>query len=674
MNENSLSDDVVWSVYKDSNDNIWIGTYRGGLNKYDRKNNKFTFYKADPSKRNSLNDNHIRSLHMDKKGNLWIGTYSAGLNKYVPSEGRFYHYLNDPADKKSIGANQILKIEEDADGIMWIAAFGGGLNKFIPEKNEFVRYMHDPSDERSLRDDRVYSLHIDRKGNLWVGTFGGGLSKFNKETETFTHYFHKSADDNSLSHNRVMAICEDSNGMIWIGTHGGGLNKLDPSTNKIKRYGKTAGLSSDVVYGILEDKNKNIWLSSEDGIFRMNLGTEYISHFEIQDGLQGLEYSGGAYFKSGDGELFFGGINGLNYFYPENIVENQYIPPIVITSVRIFNESLNGDRDELQLKYNENFVSFEFAALDFTHPPDNHYQYMLEGLDKEWQYAKSNMRVATYTNLAPGDYVFRVKGSNNDDLWNTEGITVAISIMPPFWKTWWFIALAILLIGSALYFLSTVRIKNQLFIERLKTKLAADLHDNVGSGLTEISILSELAKHKVSNGGSNELKHISEISRHLVDNMSDIVWVVNPRRDSLYDLIIRLKDNYGEVLSSMGISFKTQNLEKLSSLKLPMEYRQNLYLIFKEAINNCIKHSGCKKLTLESNLRGDVLEIALKDDGSGFNLRDKNSGDGLKNIDRRAEEIGGKVKVKTSPEEGTTLTFLGRVPKSEAGFRRKRFS
>ncbi len=312
--------------------------------------------------------------------------------------------------------------------------------------------------------------------------------------------------------------------------------------------------------------------------------------------------------------------------------------------------------------------------MDYSYPPDNHYQYKLEGLDKEWQNNPPNLRIASYTNLSPGDYIFYVRGSNNDDVWNMKGTSVSITIRPPFWNTWWFTSIAVLLLIGILYYLSTIRIRNQLAIERLKTKLAADLHDNVGSGLTEISILSELAKNNIQNGGANELKHISEISRYLVDNMSDIVWVVNPRRDSLYDLIVRLKDNYSDMLASIGISFKTNNLEKLTTIKLPMEYKQNLYLIFKEGINNSIKHSGCSKVTLECNVRSDVLELALNDDGKGFDLKDKSNGNGLKNMEQRANEIGGKVKWRCTKGEGTTVTFLGRIPGSMIGFRRRKLN
>jgi two-component sensor histidine kinase len=376
-----------------------------------------------------------------------------------------------------------------------------------------------------------------------------------------------------------------------------------------------------------------------------------------------LEYSGGAYFKDGEGILYFGGINGFNYFNPDKIKSNNYIPPVVITSVKVLNEHVKGERDELVLDYKQNFISFEFSSLDFSDPQDNQYSFILEGLQDKWQVSESSSRIANYTDLRPGDYIFKVRGSNSDGVWSKNYASIKIKILYPFWETWWFISLMIVLLAALIYYLGSMRTKNLLAIEKLKSKLAADLHDNIGSGLTEISILSEVAsrnknsEQKISGG---ELNKISDISRQLVDNMSDIVWVVNPSRDSLHDLILRLKDNYSDLLNSMEISFRTKNLEKLKDVRLPMDVKQNLYLIFKEAINNSIKHSGCRQITLESNLRNDVLEISLSDDGNGFDDSLISKGNGLKNMENRAAQIKGRIKIKSSANAGTSIRFIGK--------------
>ena len=327
---------------------------------------------------------------------------------------------------------------------------------------------------------------------------------------------------------------------------------------------------------------------------------------------------------------------------------------------------MKGEHQDITLSYDQNFFSFEFAALDYTNPSENMYEYILEGFDDEWRYTSAKYRIAHYTNLSPGNYKFRVIGSNNDGVWNKEGVVVNLTILPPYWQTWWFITFSILLIGGIIYYISTLRYRNLLAIEKVKSKLAADLHDNVGAGLTEISILTEIAAAQIedtADKSSLKLKNISEIARQLVDNMSDIVWVVNPQRDSLHDLIVRLKDFYSDFLSQTGVAFKTSNIDKIKNIKLHMDYRQNLYLILKEGINNAIKHSNCKKIELKTNLRGEFLELTISDDGKGFDSLKSSMGNGINNMTERAKKIGGRIKWISSPEKGTSITFIGKIDK-----------
>jgi len=665
---NGLNDDVVWAIANDENSNLWIGTFRGGLDKYDRKKKKFTYYTSDPRVLNSLSDNHIRSILDDGDGKLWIGTYSGGLNVFNKKTGEAKHYVNIPEDSTSLGANQVQAIYKDKEKNIWIGTFGGGLNKLSFEdlelnKIRFKRFSKNPTDPFSISDDRIYSIYEDDEGILWIGTFGGGLNKFDPKTGRFISYKNILGDESTISDNRVMTIYEDSMNDLWIGTYGGSIQKFSKQKEKFTRYNKKNKIGNSVVYGILEDNNKNLWMSTDNGLYKFNLQTENFTHYDLHDGLQSLEFSGGAYLKSKDGEMFFGGINGLNYFYPDSVIDNKYVPPIVISSVRIFNEPIKGEKDSLVLSYSQNFFSFEFASLDYTNPIDNQYAYMLEGFEDDWRYVDSRRRIANYTNLLPGKYIFRVRGSNNDGVWNNDGARIYLKILPPFWRTWWFITLSILFIAFVIYYLSTIRYRGLLAIEKLKGKLAADLHDNVGAGLTEISILSELANQqdqKISQNSSQHLVSISEKARQLIDNMSDIVWMVNPQRDSFYHLILRLKDTYSDLLNLAGISFKTSNIEELSSLKLPMEYKQNLYLIFKEGINNSIKHSKCKKISLEANLEKDELEIILRDDGVGIENENRSFSNGLINMKNRSKILGGELVINSSGD-GTIIIFRGKI-------------
>jgi len=663
-----INDDVVWSVYRDKQNDYWVGTYRGGLNFFNNDKTVYRSYRYDSTNPNSISNDHIRTIEGDNYDNIWIGTYNGGLNKLNTKTGKITKFIHNPNNNNSIPSNQIQDILIESDTTIWLAAFGGGLTKLSFSTNSenedpfFTNYIHDPFDSTSLSDNRVYTLYKDSKNNLWVGTYGGGLNKFNRSSETFEHFQINPLSPNSLSNNKVLSIYEDSDGLIWIGTSGGGLNKLDLNTMTFTNFDIEDGLTSAVIYGILEDRKKGLWLSTDDGIFRFEISNSRITHFGLEDGLLSLEFSGGAYFKDDEGYLYFGGIKGVNYFHPDSIKANLYVPNVVISSINVYTERLKGEVDELILSHDQNFISFEFSSLDFSNPGENHYAFMLEGLDNNWKYVDAGHRVANYINLPAGEYFFLVRGTNSDGLWSSNEASIKLIITPPFWLTWWFITLVIILAGAFLYYLSTNRIKHQLAIEKLKTKLAADLHDNVGASLTEISILSEVAVQKSSgSNATTELKNISDISRFLVDTMSDIVFVVNPERDSLFDLIIKLKDSYNEFFNSVGVSFKVKNIDKTNDIKLSMDYKQNLLLIFKEGINNCIKHSKCDKIILEANIDGDMVEMTLQDDGTGFDEANIIRGNGLKNMEKRAAKIKGMVKWNSSPKKGTTLTFIGKT-------------
>ncbi len=665
----NLNDDVVWSVYEDSDQNLWVGMYRGGLNFVNRKTNRSTVYQFVKNNINSLSDNHIRSIEEDKFNNLWIATYSGGLNRLNKTSGKIDRFTNNPNDPNSLSANQVQDILIESDTVIWAATFGGGLNKltFINDLNEtpsVTRYENDPDNSESISDNRVYKLLIDSEDNFWVGTYGGGLNKFDRTSGTFKNYLHSPDDPNSISNNIVLSLLEDSEGMIWIGTSGGSLNKFNPKTYKATMFSVNQGLTSSVVYGILEDNERNLWLSTDNGIYKFNIEIEKFTQFGLEDGLQSLEFSGGAYYKNRDGLMYFGGINGLNYFYPDSITTNNFIPPIVISSVKLFHENIKGEHKELILSHDQNFISFEFAALDYTNPQRNMYAFKLEGLEKNWENVNANLRRANYTNLPSGEYIFRIVGANPDGIWNTKGASIKLIITPPYWQTWWFVSLVLIVLGIIVYYISTLSIKNQLAVEQLKAKIATDLHDNVGAGLTEISILSEVAANRMRINSVNdpkEFNRISNISRELVDNMSDIVWVVNPQRDSLYDLIIKLKDSYNEFMNSVGISFRVKNIDKTDDVRLPMEYKQNLLMMFKEAINNAIKHSNCKKITLEANVKNDIIELTLTDDGTGIDKSKNKTGNGISNMESRAEKLGGSVKVISVLNGGTQVIFIAKL-------------
>jgi streptogramin lyase/putative methionine-R-sulfoxide reductase with GAF domain len=448
---NSLSDNLIWSITEDGSGVLWIGTFDGGLNKLDRPSDTFTVYRHDSHDSTSLSNDEVRAILEDHTGILWVGTNHGGLDRFDRQTETFAHYRHDPDDPGSLSGDRIRVLHEDRSGNLWIGTWSEGLDRFDRATGTFVRYQHNADDPFSLSDNRVRAIYEGRAGLLWIGTSGGGISVWDRVNDRFAHYRHDRDNPQSLSNDVVFSFCEDPTGTLWIGTIGGGLNRSDRATQTFAHYTEKDGLPNDAVYGILADAEAFLWLSTNKGLSKFDPHTETFRNYDVSDGLQNDEFNAGAYFQSSRGEMFFGGIQGFNAFYPEQVKDNAHIPPIAITAFSRLNEvvrtGLSPD-EHIQLSYRDNFISFEFAALDFTAPQKNEYAYMLEGQDQDWVYAGAR-RHADYTNLRGGDYVFRVKGSSNDGVWNEEGIAIHITVTPPFWERGWFRGITLLvLVGS----------------------------------------------------------------------------------------------------------------------------------------------------------------------------------------------------------------------------------
>ncbi|MFZ4620805.1 MAG: ligand-binding sensor domain-containing protein, partial [Bacteroidota bacterium] len=670
FNPYSLTNNEVTAIFRDHTGTLWIGT-RNGLNRFDERTDRFIHYHFEQNRPSSISSNYIRSINEDRKGTLWIGTNGGGLNMYVRSSDSFRN-MRTGHIPSSISSNDIIRIYEDSSGILWLATLAG-LNKYDPEKNTVKYFVKNNSDPNSLSHDYVYTITETHDGNLWLGTLGGGLNRFDKRTEQFTSFQENPADTSSLSNNNVWCIHEDRSGDLWIGTNNG-LNKFNRSNNTFTHFEEKNGLVNNVIYGILEDAKGFLWLSSNKGLSRFDRRTGTVRNYTASDGLQSNQFGGNDHFKDTKGYMYFGGINGFNIFYPDSIKDNPYIPPIVITDFQIFNRSVGVGGDSpfkrsitstssITLSHDQNVFSFEFAALHFASPGSNTYAYKMEGFDKEW-IRSGTRRYVTYTNLDPGKYLFMVMGSNNDGIWNTQGTSIEIIISPPFWKTWWFISVMIL---AGLSFAASIiffRIRHLLTIERLRLKIASDLHDDIGTRLTEISMLSDIVYHDGSSDQAvfkDSVRNIGGIARELIENMSDIVWLINPKRDSLYELFLKLKDGYEEILSHRQILLHINNLNSMESISLPMEHRKNIYLIFKEAINNALKHSTCTEISINTEVNGRMLMITLYDNGQGFDINKRSTGNGLDNMQLRAQAIGGSVRIQSTTETGSMIKFTGSI-------------
>jgi DNA-binding NtrC family response regulator/ligand-binding sensor domain-containing protein len=494
---NSLSHPIIWSIYEDSNEILWIGTHGGGLDKLDRKTNRFEHFKYSEYNPNSLSNDIVRMIYGDSKGMLWIGTHGGGVNLFDPATEIFNRYRHNPDNPNSLGFDEIRGIYEDSYRTIWIGTYGHGLDRFNRETQTFKHYRHDPDNESSISNNFIRVIYEDKSGNLWIGTEGGGLNKFNRENETFKYYRNNPDDSTSINNDYIFTIHEDPLGIIWLGTWGGGLNRFNPKDEIFSNYSLEDGLPSNAIYGILEDEQGNFWISTNNGLSRFNPTTKKFKNYNVKDGLQNNEFNGGSYFKSNSGEMFFGGINGFNSFQPNQITDNTYIPPIVITSFRKFNKKVQFDKplseiDKIELSHEDYIFSFEFAALDYTAPEKNAYAYKMEGLDDNWINTNSERRFATYTTLQPGHYTFTVKGSNSDGIWNEKAASINLIIHPPFWMTWWFriiVIIAVLLLAFALYKRRVKRLeeKRKILAERLEEKTK---HSNeLQSALSEVERL-----------------------------------------------------------------------------------------------------------------------------------------------------------------------------------------
>jgi len=448
---NSLSDNIVWSIIEDSKGRLWIGTLNGGLNKLDRTTGELVVYRHDEADPGSLLSNDVRSILEDPVGTLWVGT-AGGLDRLDPRTNRFTHLTHDPGDPNSLSGDRVNVLLPSRSGKIWVGTRYDGLNRLDPSTGEFTRFQHDPDDPLSLGEDRVWALYEDHLGAVWVGTLGG-VSVLEPGRDEFTRYQHDPEDPKSLSSDSVFAFYEDPDGYMWIGTWGGGLDRFDRATETFDHYTESDGLPNDTIYGIEVDTDGQLWMSTNQGLSRFDPKPETFQNYDISDGLQDNEFNVGAHFKSESGEMFFGGIQGFNAFFPGEIQKNSHVPPIAITTFYIFNEPVRYDLlpdEQIELSYKENFIAFEFSAMDFNSPRKNQYAYRLEGLDENWIEAGTR-RYVSYTNLKGGDYLFRVKGSNSDGVWNEAGVSVRITVTPPFWETAWFQAVALVVIIALVF-------------------------------------------------------------------------------------------------------------------------------------------------------------------------------------------------------------------------------
>ena len=697
-NPNSLGNNMVRTFHQEEDGVLWVGTMFGGLDKFNRSSGIWQHYLSDQEDDSSLSNNFISIIYKDRADNLWFGTAS-GLDRFNRDTQSFTHHQVNSRSPSGSPENNIRAIYESPQGVFWIGT-RSGLYKFDLEENRWSDFDYSiPDDPHNLNNVWIVSLLGDNFGNLWVSTWGAGLFKIDLESELVTHYHHDPDDTSSLTSNVMLSGTQSRKGLIWFGTVAG-LIRYDPSTDSFISYRENDGLPNDTVYCIVEDAQGNLWLSTNNGISKFQPNQEIFQSFDLHDGLQSNEFNGSACLTGENGEMFFGGINGFNIFYPDQVIDNPYIPPVVVTSISHDGVeadliSNNDGFKEVILKWPHNAFEFEYAALSLNQPAENQYAYYLEGFDNSWNEVGIR-RFGNYTNIPGGTYTLRVKGSNNDGVWNEIGESIQITVVPPFWSAWWFQGiLGIIVFGTAfgIYWLRVRNIKSrsrdlELLVEERtvelqreidqriqmeealrdsemekavseeRSRLARELHDSVTQSLYSLTLFTEAARHMAGESGSEEIeqtiKQIGTIGLHALKEMRLLVFELRPPELEKEGIASAIRKRLEAVEGRAGVDAR---LVVDGIFKLSGEVEQEFFRIAQEALNNSLKHASASKVRVYLRQANGRVEMEIVDDGIGFNpnaVADQ-GGMGLQNIQTRADALGGSLSITSEPDHGTKI-------------------
>lgn len=700
-NTQGLNGPAVFSICEDVQGEIlWIGLEGGGLDRFDRKTGIFTHYQHDERNLNSLVNDNIYAIMQDTEKIVWLATWG-GISRFDPLKNQFTNYVMEENNPNSLNGNETNTLVQDQQGQLWIGTWYGGLNRFDPKTQKFTHYRYEEANPNSLGADLVVILYSDRQGTLWAGTGNGGLNRFNPKTQTFTRYQHDDKDANSLSSDYVMELYEDTQGRFWVGTNGGGLNRMDRATGKFKVYRQT----DTVVNKILEDDNGYLWLGTLNGLSRFDPQTESFRNYLPEDGLQGKEFLGGTKLRSG--ELAFGGRTGFNLFHPSQIKDNPFIPPVVFTDFKLFNRSVVPGThpalskniiftEALTLSHHDTVFSFEFTALNYLSPHQNHYLYKMEGFDEKWSEVDSYRRLITYTNLHPGQYTFRVKGSNNDSVWNDTGAAIKLTVLPPWWQTElaYLIYFVVIVGGLVALFtaqqrkLAHTREMNERLqqVDKLKDEFLANTSHELRTPLNGIIGLAESLIEGAAGSLSEKMKlnlvMIVTSGRRLATLVNDILDFSKLKHKTI-DL--QLKPVYLREITDV-VLFLSRPLVAQKSLQLinaidedlpPVYADENrLQQILHNLLGNAIKFTESGQVKVTAQLKQSVIKVTVADTGIGipvdkqarifesFEQADGSTardyggtGLGLAVTKQLVELHGGTLKVSSNVGVGSEFTF-----------------
>jgi signal transduction histidine kinase/ligand-binding sensor domain-containing protein/DNA-binding response OmpR family regulator len=605
---NSLSSNNVTAIFEDKFGIVWIGTYDKGLNKWDRTKNKYTHYKHNPHDPNSLSNNRITEIHEDKSGDLWVATYFGGLNKFDRKKEKFYAYKFDPSNPNSISEDIVINIAEDPSGILWVGTPDNGLHKFDKDKGIFTYIKYKLDEPEDFSSTYAAELFVDRSGLLWISAKVDGIFSYDYQKDKFVHYENDPKNTNSLGGDIVNLIFQDKAGNYWFGLSDGGLDKFDKVINKFRHYSVKDGFPGNYIYSILEDDKGNLWISTDNGLSIFNPQSNTFRNFDTEDGLPSLALRSGC--KTKTGEYIYGCARGIVEFHPDSINENISIPPVYITDFHLFNkpvpigyDSLTKrtilkksiiECDELALNYDDNVFSLEFATLDYYSPENNKYAYMIEGFDKDWTYTDQSRTLVTYTNLDPGEYLFRVKASDKYGNWSASGASIKIIILPPWWQTTWAYIFYIIFIGSAVYIiwkaqLRRIRIKNEYEMSKFE---AQKLH--------EVDELKSRFFTNISHEFRTPLTLILGPAKQLIEKIKD---------EKIKSEISMIHRNARKLL---GLVNQLLDISKLESGNMKLQTNpENIVSLLKALFLSFTSYAERKRITLKFNSVEDEIIVYL---------------------------------------------------------------
>jgi len=667
----SLTYNSTNAVCEDHLGNYWIGT-NNGIDILNKKKEKIRHLEHNPNDTTSLSRNSILNIYKDKKDFMWIGTYDGPLDRYDPDKDMFTHFYD--FDGKGLRTFDII---EDKKENLWVGVRERGLRVFDANRTLIKVYFYTKKDS-SDSPQNVFQIFEDSKENMWIGT-RRGLATIDLKTDSITFYKNNPYDSNSLSLYYVLGINEDEKGDLWIGTWNG-LNNFNIYKKNFKQYNNIKGGGRDYIIGLMKDTKGNFWSTTDWGITMFNINDKTFTNFGVSDKLRlnAFQITPNQY-KARDGEMFFAGSKGLTSFYPDSIPQNKNIPNIVLTDFRIFNKEVKLDtsiteKKLITISYKENFFSFDFASLDYTSPEKNQHAYMLEGIDKDWNNV-GNVRTANYTDIEPGEYIFRVKGSNNDGVWNEEGASIKITITPPWWQTWWFKSCGAALILATVGFgfkkrVSKLKKEKQAqeeFSRKLiesqeeeRKRIASELHDTIAHDilLTKSKALLALRNPNDNENLKNALNEISDMSSETINDVRGISYNLHPHQLERLGFSAAIESIIKDISKASEINFNVEvdNVDDVIS----KEAEINLYRVIQEGINNIIKHSGAAEAELKVIRLERQIIISISDNGKGIDSKNESSSDtkhgfGLSGIAERVKILKGELKIESEINKGTAL-------------------